>query len=603
MTNRLSERGESSMQADKRSPVSMRGRVLVTGQAQGALLHSTVALSLWGGIDPTSGLVIDQHHPLAGACVTDTILALPAARGSCTGSSVMLELILNGNGPAGLVLAEPDEILTLGVLVAQIVFARSIPVICIGHDGFSDLVAAAFARVAGESLHLYPIPPGDAWEAVPADASFRNSDCAVALTANDQALLDGACGSAAKIAMQILVEMAALQGAKSLIDVRQAHIDGCIYTGEASLRFARHLVEQGAKVRVPTTLNAISVDRQRWRRLGIAADVGEPADALAQAYVDMGAEPSFTCAPYLLDRAPLYGEHIGWAESNAVVFANSVLGARTQKYPDFLDVCIALTGRAPLVGCHLDQGRFPTLKIVVEVPTNCDDSFYPLLGYHIGLLCGSRVPFISGLEGSNPSIDDLKSFGAAFATTSGAPMFHVQGCTPEAVDAGIALEKVAPYATLTVTAADLAASWHSLDNASEWAIGLVAIGSPHVSLDECARLAKLCLGRTRSAATAFVVTLSRSVLEAAARAGYIETLEAFGATMVTDTCWCMLGEPVVPPSTRTLMTNSGKYAYYAPALVNRSVHFGSLADCVEAACTGGRVASLPRWLQPATTVS
>jgi len=574
------------------------GRVLVAGQVQANLLHAEIGLSFWGGVDPFSGEVIDRHHPLSGACVTGKVLAIPSGRGSCTGSSVMLELILNGNAPSGLVLAEPDEILALGVLVADIVFGRSFPVVCVGHEGFAQLAGASAVRIEDGGVRLFSALPEDGWAPVPVRGEWEHENGVLELTAYDRELIDGAHGEAAAIAMRILMRIGEMQGARQLLDVAQAHIDGCIYTGPASLRFARHLVSLGARVRVPTTLNAISVDRRRWRTLGIDAALGEPADALGQAYLDMGAQASFTCAPYLLDSAPSFGEQIVWAESNAVVFANSVLGARTQKYPDYLDICIALTGRAPFVGCHTDEGRMATLRIDVDPPAAFDDAFYPLLGYHMGLLCGSEIPAICGLEHCPPNWDDLKAFGAAFATTSAAPMFHIVGCTPEAPNVGVALGHKLPRRLLTVGRADLAASWHELDSAAEQEVQLVSLGNPHLSFGECAKLAALCAGRTRHAGTALVVTMGRTVHDRARAAGHVDVIEAFGATLLNDTCWCMLGEPVIPRAARTLMTNSGKYAHYAPGLVGRAVQFGSLADCVEAACTGRREPRLPAWLNP-----
>jgi predicted aconitase/predicted aconitase with swiveling domain len=578
------------------SVTRMPGRVLVAGDVQADLLHANIGLSFWGGVDPFSGEVIDRHHPLSGACVTGKILAIPSGRGSCTGSSVMLELILNGHAPAGLLLGEPDEILVLGVLVAEIVFGRSIPVVCVGHEGIARLGGAAAVRIDGGSVRLFSALPNDNWGPGIAPTQLQPDNGIWELTEHDRELIDGAHGKAAAIAMRIVMRIGELQGARQLIDVAQAHIDGCIYTGPASLRFARGLVDMGAQVRVPTTLNSISVDRRRWRELGVDAALGEPADDLGQAYLDMGARASFTCAPYLLDSAPRFGEQIVWAESNAVVFANSVLGARTQKYPDFLDICIALTGRAPDVGCHRDEGRVATVRIDVEPPAAFDDAFYPLLGYHIGLLCGSEIPVICGLEGCPPNMDDLKAFGAAFATTSAAPMFHIVGCTPEAASVDIALAYQPPRRCFAVERTALTTSWRELDSAAEREIQLVSLGNPHLSLAECAKLATLCAGRKRKASTALVVTLGRAVHGLARAAGHLDVIEAFGATVLTDTCWCMLGEPIISPAARTLITNSGKYAHYAPGLVGRAVQFGSLADCVEAACTGMRTPQLPAWL-------
>lgn len=582
--------------------LSIHARSLVPGCAQGELLYADVGLSFWGGVDPFSGEVIDRHHPLSGQVIAGRVLAIPSGRGSCTGSSVLLELILNGHAPAALVVAQPEEILSLGVLVARWLFERGLPVVCIGEQAFASLRHTRFVRVRGDLLEAYETPPADDWRPAPQDFAQQPSPhSGVTLNDHDRALLDGEHGKAAQVAMQIVLRMAELQGAIELIDIRQAHIDGCIYTGPASLRFAERLVEWGAAVRVPTTLNAISVDQRRWRAQGIDPAFGEAASALGDAYMAMGAQLSFTCAPYLLDSAPAAGEQVVWAESNAVVFANSVLAARTQKYPDFLDICIALTGRAPLSGCHLDAGRLATLQINVPALGEPDDAFYPLLGYHIGALAGSQIPLVCGLEQAAPSRDDLKAFGAAFATTSAAPMFHIAGVTPEAPSAAQALGGMAPRRVLSISAQDLLASWRELNSADSPELGLVSLGNPHFSLSECARLAGLCAGRHKHPEVALVITLGRHVHEQARQAGHVAVLEAFGAQFVTDTCWCMVGEPLLPPSTRALMTNSGKYAHYAPGLVGRRVHFAGLAACVEAACSGRASAALPAWLEQAPT--
>ena len=578
---------------------SLTGRCLVPGAAEGALLFADVGLSFWGGGDPCSGEVIDRHHPLSGQHLAGRVLAIPSGRGSCTGSSVLMELISNGHAPAALVLAEPDEILTLGVLVAQTIFQRSLPVLCIGREAFATLRGMAVARVEDSALSLFEQAPGDAWQAP--DITLRKPDnhSTLELSELDQALLAGHHGQAAQVAMQIVLRMARLQGAQRLVDVTQAHIDGCIYTGPASLRFAEQLVQWGAKVRVPTTLNSISVDQRRWRELGIDPALGVPASALGDAYMAMGAQLSFTCAPYLLDSAPQAGEQIVWAESNAVVYANSVLGARTLKYPDYLDICIALTGRAPLIGCHLDAQRKAGLQVQVPELADLDDAFYPLLGYHIGALAGSRIPLVLGLEQHQPSLDDLKAFGAAFATTSAAPMFHIAGVTPEALDPRQVLEADVLLPQENIHLQDLLVSWGELNSARDSRVDMVSLGNPHFSLSEFGHLARLCHGRHKHPAVVVAITCGRAVLEQARAAGHIAVIEAFGATLVTDTCWCMLGEPVIPLAATTLMTNSGKYAHYAPGLVGRKVHFASLKECVEAACTATASGRLPAWLQPA----
>ena len=580
------------------SEVSLSGRCLVTGSAQGELLYADVGLSFWGGVEPFTGEVIDRHHPLSGQFISGRVLAIPSGRGSCTGSSVLLELILNGHAPAALVFERVEDILTLGVLIAEQMFGHSIPVISLGEAGFAALRDVAFVRVEDDRVSGFSNPPPPLLRDQKNQTSHRPLS-QISLTETDQGFLDGAYGKAAQVAMGIVLRMAELQGATELLDITQAHIDGCIYTGPASLRFARQLVAWGARVRVPTTLNSISVDKRRWRELGVDPALGEPASQLGDAYLEMGARVSFTCAPYLLDSAPELGEQIVWAESNAVVYANSVIGARTLKYPDYLDICIALTGRAPKIGCHLTQQRLATLRIVVPALDGLDDSFYPLLGYHVGLLCGASIPVICGLENKAPTLDDLKAFGAAFATTSAAPMFHIAGVTPEATTAELALGGHAPEKTLRVSPADLLRSWRELNSAQTPEVDAVTLGNPHFSLSECATLAHLCSSQRKHENVAIVITCGRATLERAQQAGCVETLENFGVQFVTDTCWCMLGEPVIPPTARNLMTNSGKYAHYAPGLVGRRVHFASLAECVDSAITGVASGRLPAWLMAA----
>lgn len=565
------------------------GKRLVAGRGQGKLLTSQVGLSFWGGVDPLTGTVIDQHHPLRNQSLAGQVLAIPSGRGSCSGSGVLLELILNGHAPTAIVICEREEILTLGALVAEVVFEQSIPVLRVTREVFADLGEYQYARVVGSSLHLFHEPPEEDRQAK-TERRGSDEDVRVRLDVVDEAFLLGHYGKAAQIAMRLLLRMATIQEADALMDVSQVHIDGCIYTGPASLRFAQMLVGWGAQVRVPTTLNAISVDKRRWRAQGIAEDLGAPASTLADAYVAMGAQPTFTCAPYLLESAPQFGEQVGWAESNAVVYANSVIGARTMKYPDYLDICMALTGRAPLAGCHLDAGRQATVALEVEMPKGADDAFWPLVGYCCGSVCGNEIPLILGLEKTAAGPDELKAFGAAFATVAAAPMLHIAGITPEA-------NGQMPERHVQIGLGQMRRAWDELNTAASMEVGLVSLGNPHFSLSECARLSALVQERTKSADVEVIVTCGRAVHDAARQAGHLAAAEAFGVRFVTDTCWCMLGEPVIPPAVRTLMTNSGKYAHYAPGLVGRSVRFGSLAACIEAACSGKAPEDLPAWLQ------
>lgn len=550
---------------------------LIPGTAEGPVLACAEGLSFWGGVDAATGRVIDAHHPWAGQDLAGRVVVMPTSRGSCSGSGILLGLALNGHAPAALVFREAEDVLTLGALVGARLFDRHIPVIRLDGAGFAALSAAAHARITPDALHLggrvIPLAP--------------LAVHALGLSDGDRAMLAGAEGQGAQTAMQILTAMAALQGAEALTDVTQAHIDGCIYASPAYLTFAEAMAGQGARIRVPTTTNAISVDHGRWRAQGVAPDFGIPAQKLADCYVRMGARPSFTCAPYLLDSAPGAGEAIGWAESNAVVYANSVLGARTVKHPDFLDLCIAVTGRAPLSGAYLDRHRAARRVIAVDMPAGADDAFWPMLGWLAGQAAPDRIPLLTGLEGAAPSPDDLKALCAAFGTTSAAPMLHIAGITPEA-------HRIAPDADhARITRADFRALWDAFSDGPE-TVDLVAIGSPHASAAECRRLAGLMAG-DGPAIIPVIVTTGPAIRAELAADGTLARLEAQGVQVLPGLCWCSISEPVFPPATRAVLTNSGKYAHYGPGLSGRPVRLASLAACASAARTG-RGPDRPDWL-------
>lgn len=559
---------------------SISARSILSGSANGPIIATEEALSFWGGVDPATGRVIDVHHPLHGLCLTGGILMMPSSRGSCTGSGVLLDMALTGRAPAALVFSDAEDVLTLGALIAAEMFGKSLPVLRLSRDAFKALSQAKTARISDTAIEAdglaIPVAP-------PATTALDLSD-------DDRAMLDGRDGIAVQQGMRIIAAMAAQQGAEKLIDVVQGHIDGCIYASPANLTFAEKMADMGAKVRVPTTMNAISVDRANWQAQGVPESFGDPAARLADAYVRMGCRPTFTCSPYLLNSAPKSGEAIAWAESNAVIFANTVLGARTAKHPDFLDLCIALTGRAPLSGVYLDAPRKATRVIDVELPDNIDDAFWPLIGYLAGKAAPDRIPLLRGLVSARPSRDDLKALCAAFGTTSASPMLHVEGVTPEAEGAA-----AKDADRTTITRADMAAAWSLLNDGPE-EVELVAIGSPHASLEECRALATAFDGRKRDSNVAVIVTAGRDTIAAARDEGLLARLEESGIQVLPDLCWCSISEPVFPAKTRALMTNSGKYAHYGPGLSGRAVRFSNLADCVEAALTGRVPARLPAWL-------
>lgn len=556
-------------------------QLIVPANADGSVLACENVLSFWGGIDIADGRIIDKHHDQFGQSVSNRVVMMPTSRGSCSGSSMLLDLAINGRAPAALIFCEDEGILTLGAMVARRLFGLSIAIVRLTTEEYTRASQEPYLTISDTKIE------GDQLS-IPLNHLAANG---LNLSTEDREMLDGDHGDATRIAMETLCDMAALQSAARMIDVTRVHIDGCIYASPANLIFAERMADLGSKVRVPTTTNAISVDYDNWRAQQIPDHFGGPASQLADAYVRMGATASFTCAPYYLDHPPVFGENIGWSESNAVIYANSVVGARTTKHPDFLDLFIGLTGRAPEAGVYLDEQRRPRRVIEVERPDDADESLWPLLGWLVGTLSPDRIPVITGLEGTNPLADDLRALCAAFGTTSAAPMLHVAGITPESH-----LPPMEDADRVLVGRDELSRTWNALNTGGP-AIDLVSFGSPHFSLTEIRALVHLLEGRRRHGDVSLIVTVGRDVLAAARADGLIDELTAAGARVVPDICWCSISEPVLPPSTRTLMTNSGKYAHYAPALCGREVRFGSLADCVEAAITGEAPTGLPSWLQ------
>jgi predicted aconitase len=420
----------------------------------------------------------------------------------------------------------------------------------------------------------------------------------LALSARDRAMLDGGHGPAAQLAMSIVVRMAGVYGAGALMDISQAHIDSTIYLGDATLEFAERLASLGARVAVPTSLNVSGVDECGWKDWAVSPEWAAKAARQMLAYERMGAVPTWTCAPYQTHMRPAFGQQIAWGESNAIAFANSVIGARTERYPDLLDICCAITGRVPAVGLHLTAERAGQMLIrLAGVPAALqrDDQFFAVLGHLVGKLAQDCIPVIDGIT-SSPAEDQLKAFAAASASSGRVALFHMIGVTPEAPTLDAAFQGRVPEQTIDVTVDDLRAARKELTTADGRELDMVILGSPHFSLAEFRALAPLVAGRRTHPRVKFLVTSSRLMKEQADHAGVLAPIAAFGAQITLDTC--ILASPMLPPEITTLMTNSAKYAYYAPSLLNTRVTFGSLADCVRSAIEGRVVRDESVWQTP-----
>jgi hypothetical protein len=403
------------------------------------------------------------------------------------------------------------------------------------------------------------------------------------LSDHERAIASGVEGQAASMAMRLLAGMGELLGAERLIPVVSAHIDGAVYHGDSGVYFGERLVAGGGRVAVPTTLNVGGLDLIN-HTVHQTSHGHDMALRLMRAYEAMGCRPTWTCAPYQAGHRPRLGDQVAWGESNAVAFCNSVLGARTNRYGDFLDICCAILGRVPDYGLHRDENRIA--RVLVDVTALPDrlksmDVLYPVLGYWYGQTIGGAIGVIDGLP-EDMSEDRLKSFGAAAASSGAVGLFHIAGVTPEAPTVDIALGGHRPETIVKLDPADLRAIRDKLSTTTADAIDAVALGSPHFSNEEFAQLEAL-LGE-RKVAIPFFVCTGRAVVQRLEAEGRFARLRASGVTIVADTC--VVVAPILPEKTGVLMTNSGKFAHYTPSNTGYGVIYGSLEDCVASAMTG-----------------
>ena len=388
--------------------------------------------------------------------------------------------------------------------------------------------------------------------------------------------------------MRLVVRAAEVTGASRLIDITAAHVDSCLYHGEATLDFVRRLAEGRARVAVPTTLNVGALDLLHPELQRADPALLDRGRLLMERYRALGARPTYTCAPYqLADVRPALGEQVAWGESNAIAFCNSVLGARTNRYGDFIDVAAAITGRVPDAGLHRTGARRATLvlRLASDVPSALrdDDALAPVLGLVLGRRAGSAVAVIDGLPPGQPE-DRLKAIGAAAASSGAVAMFHVVGSTPEATTLDDALQRQPPNRVELIGIADLREARDALTSAAGDQLGAVSLGTPHASLAELDRYAAMLGGRHKHPDVELLISTARDTLAEADARGIVRRLRDAGAELLVDTCSYL--NPVLRATEGATMTDSAKWAYYAPGNVGATVAFGSTAECIRSAVAG-----------------
>ena len=375
------------------------------------------------------------------------------------------------------------------------------------------------------------------------------------LTQEEQAMLNGEHGKATQKAMEILVALGTIYGAEGMLPVTSVQIAGVSYDnlGEAGLHFLTEMVDGDGRARVLTTLNPAGMDIENWETLGIDPEFAYKQNGVSDAFAQMGVITTCTCTPYLSGNVPHYGEHIAWAESSAVCYANSVIGARSNREGGPSALAAALAGRTPAYGMHLDKTREPGLTIEVETTLEGNDDFGALgkiIGDQLQGMDTKPVVYLRGV--GQASLEQLKSFAASLATYGGAALFHMEGITPEA---GL---YDPPVDSLRISATGLETAKMEMTDGDEGEADFVSLGCPHLTIKEIARIAELLEGK--QVVKEFWITTARPTKQIADRMGYTEMIEDSGAKFAADTC-CVVA-PIKGRFTG-MITDSAKACYYA----------------------------------------
>ncbi|MCD6495760.1 MAG: aconitase X catalytic domain-containing protein [Candidatus Aenigmarchaeota archaeon] len=386
------------------------------------------------------------------------------------------------------------------------------------------------------------------------------------LTKEEQEMLDGKHGIAVRKSMEILVALGEIFGAKRLIDVVSVQVSGVSYhnLGEAGLDYLADLAKDG-KVRVLTTLNPAGMDTENWRNLGIPEDFARKQERVIGAFRKMGIITTCTCTPYFVGNTPHFGEHVAWGESSAVCYANSVLGARTNREGGPSALASALTGKTPEFGMHLDENR--QAQVVVNVDAKMERvTDFGALGYVIGNKIGKKIPLIRGVR--KASVEQLKSFSASIATYGGTALFHMEGITPN--------KTTVPDENISVTQEEIVSAKKALDDGCT--PDIYSIGCPHLSLKEIEDIAKMLEGR--KVKKEMWICVARPIKRIADQMGYTKIIEDSGAKIASDTC--MVVAPI-KGRFKCLATDSAKACFYGRGKNHFSVVFRDIPELIEEA--------------------
>ena len=391
------------------------------------------------------------------------------------------------------------------------------------------------------------------------------------LTVEEERILAGRQGLAKKKAIELLVKIGDLYGAERLIPISRGHVlTSLINFHDAGIQVVEGFSKAGGKYSVPTTIDPVSMSFE-GTDFELAEDLVTKQRRIMRAHQEMDVIPTWTCTPYLYENVPRFGEHIAWAESSAVTFANSVIGARSNREGGPSALASAFTGKTPEYGFHLDAERVPNVHIDVQTKIRTLPDF-GALGYAIGKAASNQIPYITGIE--KASLDQLKSLSASIVTYGAKPLFHIKGLTPEAHEHEVPKQKI------TITGAEIKQAYDAINDPVE-DIEFVCIGCPHASINEIAEIASLLKGKKVKAET--WVATSRTAKQLADSRGYSKIIEESGAKYACDTC---LAVAPLKGRFKSVATTSAKGCFYSRGSNAMKTKMGTPEECIDSAVTG-----------------
>lgn len=420
----------------------------------------------------------------------------------------------------------------------------------------------------------------------------------VELTEYEKDLLNGIYGADKQKAMELIVEYAIALGAKKLVEVHS--ITGGLGASKdimADLKsndydmekiYCEYKLNSSEKVSVnkvcvPTTTLINLLDFDKIDELEISEDIVKYCKIADNFSKKIGMQNLYTCAPYLSGFIPMYGEHLAWMESSAVIMANSVFGARTNTESLESTGAASIVGRIPYWGLHIKENRYADYHIKVEV--DIDSEFeYGLLGYYIGETVQEKIPVITGIT-KRPTLEKLKHFGAALAASGGVELYHIVGVTPEANTFEEAVGTKKNQKTIVITKKELLETYKKINmHQNKSKIDFVIFGCPHASLEQIKEIVELIENKKINKNVKMWILTPYSVKSLCDRQGYTKIIEDFGALLLSDICPAIAG--LVPKNTKNIVTNSIKQAHYISNLLKCNCYYSSLEKCISAAITG-----------------